>query len=1141
VTADTFAEELLAQVAVDQPDVRELARLVSLAVRIEPPLLRHLRLEFLPHADAGTESDLWWSPLIASRSVDTAVLEAGVTRRLRQELAERPEQLDRAYHTLHAVHRGTSPLLELEEEVIWLGLKGGPGAELRIEAALRRALRAMLDQPERELNLARWADRAIPTLPPVALGTETAGLLALAASSRLGAGSGLLHEPRDVGIPDGAGWVVSSEHASGQTRIGIRLLPGKLEFTPAGLRGSGSLGLAGATPMLGEVRWEGGAGARAPVVIQEGAAIDLPAGVAALTLRTQFGEEFQITAPVARVEQVPRYKVAKVLVVGPAGAGIPLLIDQIAGPSREPLSSASRIRTATIGISDEDTREQYHLALWAASDEPLWPLALDLEDAHAVLVVASPGQAEAQIGDWLKRVREAGSDVPVLPVLVAAEARNRTSEALERELTAAAASLELPVLDTSSRQSIRTGVFTRVDWTRVSGAGSEEEFTSFVQCLPGGARNPQAIATDDRGLAAALTSAGLSAELQAQLPDVLRLAQVLGRVRALTGSRPDDRLLVRYDSFAEGVLDMLVRAQRGRNGLPVGNLTGLTGLGMGDGILVEPRPLFLHELVRLGIAFSEGEEYFVPGFLKVTATGDFPASLAAPVIGLRWLGAVVPVWLGILVKLSRDKVLRMGRIGPDWAECTLLDSVAAKGDPRSSGGLPLGIRYTQDGNAAELRVWTVGNREREARAQVTQLLQNEVLSRIPTGTTLHTLEEEQTTLAEQNPSAKPSSVSSAPRAKPSSRYAVFVSYAAADRDEYLSQFVTDLSREVRGLLGLEEPIAFFDQEAIGPGSDWAETTREAIGSASAGVCLLSPAYLHSERCGKELAILMRRAAMRPPGMTGPPGGVLPVVWRPLYFVESLPDPLRDWQLAPPDQPEEYRREGLHYFLRIRDLRDTYEQLTRGLGRWLAGAIQDPLPALDVPGWSEIPNAFVQSPTALEQEQVESGPTTARLAVIGATVDWTPFTQTLGAIALEASSRLGVRMLSSGVQEGENLEELVETTGRNGNPLVVLICVGVSSPASLESVDRVIRRVASTHVTLLAVGAVRSDEAWQRVLDLLDVAVVAHAEITASDDQLRSGITTGLLKARERILARGHGGRQQNPPASGDLRPPRFMA
>ena len=57
----------------DNPDALRLGELVSLAARIEPELLRAVRLELTPF-DAAAEADLWFSPLVETRTADWIAL-----------------------------------------------------------------------------------------------------------------------------------------------------------------------------------------------------------------------------------------------------------------------------------------------------------------------------------------------------------------------------------------------------------------------------------------------------------------------------------------------------------------------------------------------------------------------------------------------------------------------------------------------------------------------------------------------------------------------------------------------------------------------------------------------------------------------------------------------------------------------------------------------------------------------------------------------------------------------------------------------------------------------------------------------------------------------------------------------------------
>src|SRR5262249_34970166 len=63
----------------------ELAVPLSIAVRIEPELIRAIRLAVLPYLDVAAESDLWFSDLVASRGPDSIVLKPEVLPGLRAQ------------------------------------------------------------------------------------------------------------------------------------------------------------------------------------------------------------------------------------------------------------------------------------------------------------------------------------------------------------------------------------------------------------------------------------------------------------------------------------------------------------------------------------------------------------------------------------------------------------------------------------------------------------------------------------------------------------------------------------------------------------------------------------------------------------------------------------------------------------------------------------------------------------------------------------------------------------------------------------------------------------------------------------------------------------------------------------------------
>lgn len=159
-----------------------LATLVSLAVRVEPELLRAARLELAPHVSAAREADLWFSPLVRARGSDGLVLHPEVRRELQRRLVQDqpPGTAARAWAVLERLHRRASPALAMEERVGW-ALLGGGGVE-GAEAELRPAVDALAAGQD---GLAWWAAQAWSRLPPSVLATATAWELREAAAPRL--------------------------------------------------------------------------------------------------------------------------------------------------------------------------------------------------------------------------------------------------------------------------------------------------------------------------------------------------------------------------------------------------------------------------------------------------------------------------------------------------------------------------------------------------------------------------------------------------------------------------------------------------------------------------------------------------------------------------------------------------------------------------------------------------------------------------------------------------------------------------------------------------------------------------------------------------------------------------------------------
>jgi hypothetical protein len=192
------AEQVLRTAGRRSPGLVTLALLLSPAVRIEPELIRAVRLELLPKLPAAAEGDLWFSALVSARGLDGIVLDPDVASVLRERAraillppsgqaepddGPGPDDLRRTRDLIDQLHAGSPPVLRLEETVNWLAVsEADPAAS--IEAELQRAVDAIR---RGRTGISRWAARALPRMPEAARGTTAAWLLAQGARRRLGA------------------------------------------------------------------------------------------------------------------------------------------------------------------------------------------------------------------------------------------------------------------------------------------------------------------------------------------------------------------------------------------------------------------------------------------------------------------------------------------------------------------------------------------------------------------------------------------------------------------------------------------------------------------------------------------------------------------------------------------------------------------------------------------------------------------------------------------------------------------------------------------------------------------------------------------------------------------------------------------
>src|SRR5687767_11586542 len=85
--ADPTPAERLAEIRKQWPDAVTLAEPLALAARIEPELVRDVRLALFPKSHASLEAGLYFSPLVAQRTPQWLVLDPALAHELQNALA----------------------------------------------------------------------------------------------------------------------------------------------------------------------------------------------------------------------------------------------------------------------------------------------------------------------------------------------------------------------------------------------------------------------------------------------------------------------------------------------------------------------------------------------------------------------------------------------------------------------------------------------------------------------------------------------------------------------------------------------------------------------------------------------------------------------------------------------------------------------------------------------------------------------------------------------------------------------------------------------------------------------------------------------------------------------------------------------
>jgi kumamolisin len=304
------------RIALDDPATR-LAIALSIAVRIEPGLIRAIRLEILPSLDVCAETDLWFSDdLVASRGPDTIMLHRTLVPQLREELAgwltasDEADPVRELGEVTARVHAAISPTLALEERVAWLAARArlatreGEDVVPEMEAELGAALDALVRQGR--AGVADWLIGAWPRLPETARRTKTAWRLRQAASLRADA-SRLPPEvaPSGLGLADLADLARLVEPAS-DVPVPVRLARGVLDIGDIGSPpGAAVVPLLDTDPRIVAVLPDDESGEGTTIAIPKGGRVSVPFGPGPARLLTPRGLVYRATSYEPELTLVP--------------------------------------------------------------------------------------------------------------------------------------------------------------------------------------------------------------------------------------------------------------------------------------------------------------------------------------------------------------------------------------------------------------------------------------------------------------------------------------------------------------------------------------------------------------------------------------------------------------------------------------------------------------------------------------------------------------------------------------------------------------------------------------------------------------------------------------------------------------------
>ena len=276
----------------------------------------------------------------------------------------------------------------------------------------------------------------------------------------------------------------------------------------------------------------------------------------------------------------------------------------------------------------------------------------------------------------------------------------------------------------------------------------------------------------------------------------------------------------------------------------------------------------------------------------------------------------------------------------------------------------------------------------------------------------------------------------------------FASYSHVNnRDGKLAQVIKALSDEV--LQGhypalKEEDIVFFDSEGIQTGAEWEEKLGDALCQSKVCVAFLSPHYIDSDFCGKELQVFVNRFNDWQRNSVTPADGGAPII--PVLWIKAapLPDALSKFQYVDQHFPEEYTQHGLRTLAQLSKFDNQKKEVLQVLAERIIYSAKRGLPDSEgIPHFDYIQSLFHRTAAGMRYG-------VAAMALVPGEFDFKPYggERTLRRLLQESCSSFPVREL----KQNRELAQFVAAAKANREVVCLITNLPtLNDPAYLQAI------------------------------------------------------------------------------------------